>query len=68
MKKLLTMYVKFNEVIIGNKKGAAMIEYALVLAAIVALATALYGSTGSGTFAGAIKTKLDSIRAIINPS
>ncbi len=62
MKKLLAMYVKFNEAVIGNKKGAAMVEYALVLAAVVALAAILYGNSAKlGSFAGAIQTKLTAI-------
>ncbi len=59
MKKLLAMYVKFNEAVIGNKKGAAMVEYALVLAAVVGLAT-LFFAKGSGIYQ-AISDKLTSV-------
>ncbi len=59
MKKLIAMYVKFNEAIIGNKKGAAMVEYALVLAAVVGLAT-LFFTKGNGIYA-AISDKLQGV-------
>ncbi len=59
MKKLLAMYVKFNEAVIGNKKGAAMVEYALVLAAVVGIAT-IFFAQGSGIYK-AISDKLTSV-------
>lgn len=65
MKKLIAMYVKFNEAIIGNKKGAAMVEYALVLAAIVAIATIFF--TKGGDIYDAIAGKLTTVAGKINP-
>lgn len=46
----------------SRQKGASMIEYALVLAAVVAIAIYFFGDDGeSGTIGTAITEKADSI-------
>ena len=63
MKKLITTLFTLNSFVIGNKKGAAMIEYALLVAAIAAIAAALFmDSSGTlGTFATTVQNKLNTI-------
>ena len=48
-----------NKKTLRNNKGAAMIEYALIVAAIVAIAVTYFSSTGSIPIA--IKGKLDTV-------
>lgn len=48
-----------------KQKGATMIEYALVVAAIVGIAVVAFNTT-DGTVSTAIDTKLDEIAADIN--
>lgn len=52
-----------------KQKGAGMIEYALVAAAVVALGVAFFGTDGkSGTIGGALTTKMNSVAADIKGS
>lgn len=50
----------------SRQKGASMIEYALIVAAIVAIAGAYFGSGGDIT--EAIKDKLDAVVSSISGS
>ncbi|MEN8141795.1 MAG: hypothetical protein ABFR97_11300 [Thermodesulfobacteriota bacterium] len=63
MKKLVSLIHRVHGRLLGNNEGATMIEYALVVAAVVAVATTFFmTSDGSdGTLTAAIRTKLDGV-------
>ena len=56
--------IAVNKKTLRNSKGATMIEYALVVAAIAALVSVIMGSTG--VFSTAIKGKMSSIASQID--
>lgn len=64
-KKVLEM-VKANRR--NKQKGASMIEYALVVAAIVAIAGVVLQTSGDGTLGGAISAKMTSVSNTISGS
>lgn len=67
-----SMFTFIRNLIAANKKtlknnvGATMIEYAMVVAAIVAVAAIAFTTTGTGTIDGAITTKLGTVATSIN--
>jgi Flp pilus assembly pilin Flp len=57
--------VEANKKTLKNSTGATMIEYAMVVAAIVAVAAIFFKTDGTGTIDGAITTKLNTVATAI---
>ena len=53
--------IEANKKTLRNSKGATMIEYALVVAAIVAVAVTYFSKTGTNSIPAAIGTKLNTV-------
>ena len=70
--KIITVHSKISSVhqqLTRNDKGATMIEYALVVGAIVAVAAVVFGvGGGGGTLTNAIQAALDNVVDQLTPA